>query len=458
MSYLQNPYHFPTKWQGVVFHSYAWVPSSNIAAAIGCEEETVERAAADLGLPHENFGPKLLKKSYQTVLRANYHLLPRPQLLTLLGLTEERFNKLWYEEDFLNIKLNVSGASEPVLYTPLTEEQIKQTEHIAELVRKNIVPETRKYFDFYPPPRIYNNSAAVIKYPQSAADYVEFVQKYYDLSFLAGRELILREDSRESEQFTLSADENSVTVSGSPAALLRGMQYAAENRVGVFSGTISPKFKDRIIYDYDASCSDFAVATDPPEAFLRELSFKQINGIFLHGLLRTLAPFPFDETLSEGYERRIEYLNRYIRTARKYGIRVFLYMNEPRSMPIGFFDDKPDILGTVGYGVVGAFCTSVPRVRQWITEATRCLVSRLEKDFGGFITITASENLTNCKSNFGDVKLCNRCADKSKGFLYADVNNLLYRAMISVNPGTRLIAWLWGAGYGYRFRNYFVFG
>ena len=54
--------------------------------------------------------------------------------------------------------------------------------------------------------------------------------------------------------------------------------------------------------------------------------------------------------------------------AHRYGIDVYLYLNEPRSMPPTFFARRPDLAG-VREGEHQTLCTSAPPVQRWLSTA-----------------------------------------------------------------------------------------
>lgn len=92
-----------------------------------------------------------LTKGYITILRSNWHLLPYEQLLDLLGWDAARLNQALKEDDYLDIKLgNFKPACEKIVYKPLTDDEIKETEAVFRVVKEayNSVSETREPFDF----------------------------------------------------------------------------------------------------------------------------------------------------------------------------------------------------------------------------------------------------------------------------------------------------------------------
>ena len=75
----------PTAWQTVIFRNYGYVRVERIAKTLGCDEETIRVEAKRLGLPDDDFVADFEKRGYLTIIRNNWHLLPYPQLLTLLN-------------------------------------------------------------------------------------------------------------------------------------------------------------------------------------------------------------------------------------------------------------------------------------------------------------------------------------------------------------------------------------
>lgn len=203
---------------------------------------------------------------------------------------------------------------------------------------------------------------------------------------------------------------------------------------------------DRISYDYSAQYGD--IQDDVTDEELALLAEKGINGLWFQGVLSKLAPYPFKPCLCEGFEGRREKLNALIERCAKYGIKVYLYINEPRGMhESDFLPEHKDCMGG-REGNVRAMCTSHPFVQQYLFDAVYSLVTACPK-LGGFITITMSENLTNCYSR-GD-KNCPRCQARQREEVVAEINNIIYAAIKKADTDTRLIAnlWAWTKGHGW---------
>ncbi|MBQ3012849.1 MAG: hypothetical protein IJD74_04845 [Clostridia bacterium] len=197
----------------------------------------------------------------------------------------------------------------------------------------------------------------------------------------------------------------------------------------------------RIVHGYLSPCGDVFVSdcSDTlPEALLEKYRESGVNGIWLHGVLSSLSPYPFVPELSRDYQLRRENLNKIIARCKKYGIKVYLYMNEPRALPAEA-DPKYDSL--IGWKAIRTLCMEKQEVREYLYEAVRDLCASA-KDLGGIFTITMSENPTHC--NFAPNTDCPTCKHISPEISAATVNNIMWQAMKDSGCEGELIANLWG--------------
>ena len=207
------------------------------------------------------------------------------------------------------------------------------------------------------------------------------------------------------------------------------------------------RFDLRLIFSYFADYSD--PLGDPeigsyPEGLLQRLAAQGVNAVWLHTVLRTLAKDPKYPEFGEGSEKRIANLKKLVARAKKYGIKVYLYMNEPRAQVPSFFEkgDRMSFRGVASReGTTYAMCTSCPEVRRWMRDALTQVFTQVP-GLGGIFTITASENLTNCPSR-GRHKDCPRCAQRSRAEIIAEVNNTLIEGMRRGNPDAEAVIWDW---------------
>jgi hypothetical protein len=120
---------------------------------------------------------------------------------------------------------------------------------------------------------------------------------------------------------------------------------------------------------------------------------------------------------------------------------VYLYLNEPRSMPLAFYQSHPSLQG-VREGDYAALCTSVPEVQKYLADAVES-ICRAAPDLAGFFTITGSENLSNCWSHGGGAG-CPLCAKRAPAEVIAEVNGIFNKGMRQAGSKARMIAWDWG--------------
>jgi hypothetical protein len=206
----------------------------------------------------------------------------------------------------------------------------------------------------------------------------------------------------------------------------------------------------RLLYPYYTHFGD-PLSDDSAHLFsdglLAKLSHSGINGIWLHALLRDLAPggIHFPE-FGAGSEKRLKNLKKAVDHAKTHGIDLYLYLNEPRAMHHTFFENSaiPGRIHTKGVqeGDYHALCTSDPPVREWLKDALSHLFTQVP-GLGGVLTITGSENLTYCNSH-GAWQQCPRCKEKSASEITADLNALMAEGVHRAAPHAKVIVWDWG--------------
>ena len=355
--------NFPTAWQAVIYRNLGMIPAERIAKVLRTDEQTVLREAERLGALTD-YNPDWERYGYITIIRANWFLLPKEQLLELLGYSEEKLFFILRDEDFLWVKLGYSKPICPgVIYSPLTASELRATERVRSIIEGVKLPVGRPAFDFF-------TGEGVRQAPPADTGSTRFIHGY-------------------------------LTPCG-----------------------------DAFLVDSEEYLSD---------ALLEGYRAQGVNGIWLHGLLSTLSPYPFIPERSEGYEDRRRKLNGLIERAGRYGIGIYLYFNEPRCLPSDVAPKFPKITGHIhprGY----ALCMSVQENVDYLYNAVRSLVE--ECPLAGIMTITMSENPTHCRSKDLETN-CPRCKNVPFEELCALVNNTFRRAIVDAGRDTELIANLW---------------
>lgn len=206
---------------------------------------------------------------------------------------------------------------------------------------------------------------------------------------------------------------------------------------------VAPSDRRRILHGYLSPCGDpFTVDSSEylPDALLAEYARRGVNGIWIHGLLSNLSPYPFKPSLSVGYEGRRERLSQLVSRAARYGIKIYIYLNEPRALPeCDLLDEHRHLAGRVRDRMV-SLCFSHEEVRDYLYGAVRDLVEAVP-ELGGFITIVMSENQTHCK--YSRESDCPKCKDIPTDEIVAAINNTINRAMRDAGVKGELLANLW---------------
>ena len=209
------------------------------------------------------------------------------------------------------------------------------------------------------------------------------------------------------------------------------------------------RYSDTFIASYcalygDVFAEDRLIEASFPDELLRAYSDLGIGGIWTQAVLYALIPCKFDPSLSKGWEKRINGLNKVIARLKKYGLKLYLYINEPRQLHDSFFEKRPDLKGDTSGNGYSSLCLSVPEVQDFLRDSIAELTRRAP-GLGGYLTIVSSENPTNCYSHrkSGETN-CPRCAALKRPDLYALTNRLIYEGATSVDPEVKVLAYSWG--------------
>ncbi len=209
-----------------------------------------------------------------------------------------------------------------------------------------------------------------------------------------------------------------------------------------------------LLHSYFSTCGDLLLEEEHsgfPPAYLDQLAATGVKALWIPVVLSTLAPSQEFPEFGQRWEERLANLRTLVARLAERGLKLYLYLNEPRAMPPEFFERHPDVQGAPFRDLV-ALCTSVPRVRQWIGDSLRHLVSEVP-DLGGFFAIIMSENHTNCFSHGetwgkGSPKAdgCPRCSQRQSWETLAELAHCFRDAIRPEGKGPELIFWDWGWG------------
>ena len=378
--------HFPSRMHAFVWRNWPLVERERLADVLETSIENIDRVAHSMGLPPQGDISPYWQSSrgYITVLKRNWHLLPYDQIVKLLDTDREQLAYSLREDDFLFIKLgSIKPQCERLLYAEPTSEQNRRAAQIAECLRLELG----------------ENWYATSEEPRFA-----FIDRF-------------------SQTQTADTQTTNTDITDESA------------------------FELRYIYSYFATFGDPLLdpAVDSfPDGLLLQLKEAGVNGVWLHTVLRTLVPpnelFP---EFGDKHEIRLQSLRTLVERAKKYGINVYLYVNEPRAMHESFFElhDRQKLAG-VRQGDHLTLCTSRPEVRQWLTDSMAYIFDNVP-GLGGVFTITASENLTSCASHQQHGQ-CPNCKERSFADILVEINTAIEQGVHRSNSDAKVIVWDWG--------------
>ncbi len=372
--------HFPSRLHTFVWRNWELVPAERMARVLGCKPQDVVAIGRSMGLADPPaVSDDQWRRSYITIIRCNWHLLPYEQMIDLLGWDAAKLAYTLKEDDFLYIKLGrLKPKCAPLRYAAPTDAQAARAKAIAAIVDetfgKAIVPSGEPPFEF------------------------------------------VRQLSR-------------IDAASKPRAT-----PAPEDE----------RLKLRYLYSYFALYGDPLAEPeiDPyPEGYLQKLSALGVNGVWMQAVLNRLAPSKDFPEFGQGWQERLANLRKLVERAKRHGIGVYLYLNEPRTMGESFFAKHKDVRG-VAEGDQIAMCVSTPKVQRFLSDSTEHLFKHVP-DLAGAFTITASENLTNCWSHRRG-KECPRCSKRGAHDVIADTNRAMAEGVWRAKPSAKFIAWDWG--------------
>ena len=377
--------HFPDRLHTFVWRNWNLVPLERLALVLKTSPENVAGMAASMGLPASQKPAWSTEQIYITLIRRNWHLLPYEQILELVEMTPERLAFALQEDDFLWVKLGlIKPVCEPLTWQAPDEAAKKRAGEIGKILRESVGDP------------------------------------------LAGKDAALR--------FAFIED---LKTAQNPSAPPKPERKTESKSL-------------RYIYSYFALYGDTLSNDDSevfPDGLLEKLGRLDVNGVWLHVVLREMAPggekFP---EFGHGCEKRIESLRKLVERAKRYNIDIYLYMNEPRTMPNAFFQ-RPDIAGRektagVPVGNYTALCISNPDVQNWIRDSLTYIFSEVPS-LGGVFTISGSENHTHCNSH-GAWQSCPQCKSKTGAEVTALANALVEEGVHRAAPDAKVIVWDWG--------------
>lgn len=490
---------FPDRLHLFVWRNWELANTDRMAQVLGTTPENVLKIGASMGLPEKiEISADHLRRICVTVIRQNWHVLPDSQLMELLGWSPQEYEYHLKEDDFLWIKLGMlKPKCEQLRYSPPSPEARRRAEQIKETVRKTMgglindkgepafafiqqLSSTKIASQLDPSSKPSESEVDLSRgwvllapSPSSGVplDLMKDFQAY--LAAAMGSQVSLVEAkgsgskvirfeidpsfSQASGSFEVDTNPSEIRVIGQDVrGLHEAFSYLQDQMEGrgcpfLALGTVRriTRLDPRYVYSY------FALYGDPlmdetinpfPDGLLDKLRRSGINGVWLQAILRNLAPSKRFPEFGAGSEIRLRNLHKLVDRAARHGVRIYLYLDEPRSMPAKFFVHHPEIRGTHDPGDTRfyAMCTSTKEVREWIAEGLAHVFAHAP-GLGGIFCITASENLTNCFSH-GHPEFCPRCSKLNGSNVIAQLIRTFRNGVRRESASADVVAWDWGWG------------
>lgn len=476
---IQEP-HFPNRLYQFVWRNWELANLERMAQVVQTTPAKLGEIGRSVGLPEK---PRLssdqLRRIYITVIRQNWHLLPKEQMITLLGWTPDRFEFILREDDFLDHKLGPKPDCRPVVFSNPTPAEKRRATEIRSIVESAVRERSGKIepaFAFVE--KLSSTRCESLRNPSATAGpesvdlsgwevfadasvdrrIAERLAEYLRVamgspaSTAAGKTVRLALGSGEKEGFSAEVDGSSVVLTGTNVAgLLQGI-YWLQDQMESAGGPFLPKGRSartvlltpRYLYSFFALYGDplLEADIDPfPEGYLARLGRLGIGGIWMQAVLSTLAPSKAFPEFGRHSDERLANLDRLVQRAKRSGLKIYLYINEPRARPPEFFRQRQEIQGAKSQGFY-AMCTTAPVVQEWISESLAHIFGRVP-ELGGVFSITMSENFTNCHSKFRP-ETCPRCSKRASWEVVGEVLEAIHSGVRRSSKGAEVITWDWG--------------
>ena len=486
--------HFPSRLYQFVWRNWELATTKRLADVLGATESQVLELGSEMGRPRKLEPTEdQLRRTYVTVIRQNWHLLSKEQIVQLLGWTLEHLEFTLKEDDFLDHKV---GSAKPVCerltyrqpsegerqqaraMKKLLDQELGRTLHLpgerlctmvqslstpgVPLLRNPSVKPSAGEVDLSSGWTLVAPSGEAAKRAATRlqAYLSRAMQSEVPVAAQPGKKtMVLSVGSGLAEgAFAVSVEDDRIEIAGADVPAMLQAVYLLEDEMERREGPFLLKRKiqkktvwsPRYLYSYFALYGDplFEPDIDPyPEGYLEKLARAGVNGVWMQAILNQMAPSSYFPEFGKGWEVRLKKLSGLVEKAGDFGIKVFLYLNEPRTGSDAFFERHPEVRGPKN-----RLCTSVSAVRDWI-RGSIAHVTRHAPGLGGWFSITMSENMTNCFSHGGawgknapTAAECPRCSKRQGWDVIGELIGTFREGIREGGGDARLISWDWGWG------------
>ncbi len=271
-----------------------------------------------------------------------------------------------------------------------------------------------------------------------------------------------RDKSFAHEEFELETTPDRVDITYGDCEGIRRAVYLLEEKHEFGKWRRKPKIRHRV-----SRCSFAPIGRPPtyrdelmddvdyyPDSYLDSLAHEHINGLWITMYLKDL-PSHFFPSHGVQVSRRLEKLNRIIEKCARYGIKIYVFLAEPKgfngnalSLPINELRD--DMAGHCN-GDSTAFCTSSETGLAYLAETIKFLF-RNAPELGGIINIMCLESSMPCAGwiiydhlHGNNTCNCRRCSARKPEDIFAETAAIMAAAMRKVAPDAEFVGWFYFA-------------
>lgn len=295
-------------------------------------------------------------------------------------------------------------------------------------------------------------------------DFTDVVKRVYGVEFDGGSgkiiEICMTAETKDEEYHEIEITDDKITINaGTSVGIMRGLYFLLDLANGAGALTFDKKtykrktkIKTRFIYSFcglygDVLDKDSSISF--PDELLKGYARQGINGVWIQGVFFKLAPYPFAPEKCEGWQMRLNNLDELTRRCARYGIKVYMYINEPRQMDMEFFEKNPQLKGSEQLGGYACLCSSHPETHKYLRETIQTICKGAPL-IGGFLNITQSENRTLCYSegiqgtqDFKEEGFCPVCGKRKGSEVTAEVLKVMADAVAQVDKNIKFFAYAW---------------
>jgi len=224
-------------------------------------------------------------------------------------------------------------------------------------------------------------------------------------------------------------------------------------------------FGERKRVEVDCESETFLAEQVYTDEELAGIAGAGFNAIWVHGILHQIVNSPIFPELGVNCDLHLNALSKLIDRAAKHGLKVFLYMQPPRALPVDhtFWDKHPEAGGHLEKGLPAddssenidfrCICTSQPIVKKYLRSASEILARELPK-LGGIIMITTSEYSSHCIARCGmtlgamgeQIEIsttCPHCAEREPAEIISEIITLMRDGIRAASDSMEILAWNW---------------